>query len=494
MIDDSELAQGLLESGLVDRDRLMEVARHRTNERNLYHTLLDHQAIEERDLVRLAGKMLNVPTVRLERISIAPEVLDLVPASMANRNRVIPLSIEKEGETHRLVLGMTDPIDVLAMDEIATHTGIDIRPVLVGPTELEAALIKVYTRRRISQADIPAPDVPVAEINSVDPDDPFADIGELAMEALDNTGWEEFFDDAANLAMEDSAAISQEMRDRPVSGAFEMGDDDDDLPQIDVIEMIGAPSEPQQDDPLEDWEVDDAITNTPTNQVDPVTQRRTGKSQIVSAADAMNLFGDPSPAADSSAELEEKFIPNVDDEFDDVGEPTEKKSLEELSDSGVIDRTGKTSLGVGVVAEDGAAGRAALRAPKAKTAHTDRLRKSDPRASKKANTDYGELGRQILKTEIAKDEALAEEKGDEPPTADVPDESTDRMEEPQTTRRKKKGDELEQKKTDLKQVSIPDDVDLKLLLRGILTHLLKNDLLDAETLKGIIESSLPPES
>lgn len=493
MIDDSELAQGLLESGLVERDLLMEVARHRTSERNLYHTLLDHQAIEERDLVRLAGKMLNVPTVRLERISIAPEVLDLVPASMANRNRVIPLSLEKEGETHRLVLGMTDPIDVLAMDEIATHTGIDIRPVLVGPTELEAALIKVYNRRRISQADIPAPDVPVAQINSVDPDDPFADIGELAMEALDNTGWEEFFDDAASLPLEDSAAISQEMRDRPVSGVFEMGDEDDGLPQIDVIEMIGAPSEPQEDDPLEDWEVDDAITNTPTNRADPVTERRVGKSQIVSAADAMDLFSDAGPSKDERAEQEEQSAPE-DDEFDDVGEPTEKKTLEELSDSGVIDRTGKTSLGLGVVAEDGAAGKAALRAPKAKTAHTDRIRKNDPRSNKRLNTDYGELGRQILKTEIAKDEA--ENQGKQAPAGEVPDESTDRMEEPQTTRRKKneKNDKLDQQKTDLKQVVIPDDVDVKLLLRGLLTHLFKNDLLDAETLKEILESSIPPKS
>lgn len=456
MIDDSELAQGILEAGLVDRDVLMEVAHHRSSERNLYYTLLDRQVVEERDLVRLAGKILNVPTVRLERISIEPEVLDMVPASMANRNRVIPLSIEKEGGEKRLVLGMIDPIDVLAMDEVSTHTGIDIRPVLVGPTELEAALIKVYTRRRSADAEIPIPEMPVAEINAVDPNDPFSDIGELALEAIDNAGWEEFFDSAAEVSVEDSAVISQDMRDRPASGVFEVGEDDEDgIPSIDMIEMVPATSQGKED-PLDEWEVDDAITNTPTNKVDAVTQRRAGKSQIVSAADAMNLFADP---------------PAEDDE--DVGEPTERKSFDELSESNVLEKTGKTTVGIGVAhLDEGAAGRAALRAPKAKTAHTDRLKRDE--GKKRSDTDYGELGRQILKSEIEKDAEketdVREGEGEDPKT-------------------EKKSDD---KKTDLKSIAIPDDADLRLVLQGLVNTLLEKEVVDPKTIRDILALAKSP--
>ncbi|QED28832.1 hypothetical protein FRD01_16615 [Microvenator marinus] len=456
MIDDSELAQGILEAGLVDRDVLMEVAHHRSSERNLYYTLLDRQVVEERDLVRLAGKILNVPTVRLERISIEPEVLDMVPASMANRNRVIPLSIEKEGGEKRLVLGMIDPIDVLAMDEVSTHTGIDIRPVLVGPTELEAALIKVYTRRRSADAEIPIPEMPVAEINAVDPNDPFSDIGELALEAIDNAGWEEFFDSAAEVSVEDSAVISQDMRDRPASGVFEVGEDDEDgIPSIDMIEMVPATSQGKED-PLDEWEVDDAITNTPTNKVDAVTQRRAGKSQIVSAADAMNLFADP---------------PAEDDE--DVGEPTERKSFDELSESNVLEKTGKTTVGIGVAhLDESAAGRAALRAPKAKTAHTDRLKRDE--GKKRSDTDYGELGRQILKSEIEKDAEketdVREGEGEDPKT-------------------ERKSDD---KKTDLKSIAIPDDADLRLVLQGLVNTLLEKEVVDSKTIRDILALAKSP--
>lgn len=465
MIDDSELAQGILEAGLVDRDVLMEVAHHRSSERNLYYTLLDRQVVEERDLVRLAGKILNVPTVRLERISIEPEVLDMVPASMANRNRVIPLSIEKEGGEKRLVLGMIDPIDVLAMDEISTHTGIDIRPVLVGPTELESALIKVYTRRRSADAELPIPEMPVAEINAVDPNDPFSDIGELALEAIDNAGWEEFFDSAAEVSVEDSAVISQDMRDRPASGVFEVGEEDEDgIPSIDMIEMVPATSEGKED-PLDEWEVDDAITNTPTNKVDAVTERRQGKSQIVSAADAMNLFADP---------------PAEDDE-EDVGEPTERKSFDELSESNVLEKTGKTTVGIGVAhLDESAAGRAALRAPKAKTAHTDRLKRED--GKKRSDTDYGELGRQILKSEIEKD-AEKEAQAD-PDTDKVTD-----VREGEDPKTEKKTDD---RKTDLKSVAIPDDADLRLVLQGLVNTLLEKEVVDPKTIRDILALAKSP--
>jgi hypothetical protein len=380
----------------------------------------------------------------------------MVPASMANRNRVIPLSIEKEGGEKRLVLGMIDPIDVLAMDEVSTHTGIDIRPVLVGPTELEAALIKVYTRRRSADAEIPIPEMPVAEINAVDPNDPFSDIGELALEAIDNAGWEEFFDSAAEVSVEDSAVISQDMRDRPASGVFEVGEDDEDgIPSIDMIEMVPATSQGKED-PLDEWEVDDAITNTPTNKVDAVTQRRAGKSQIVSAADAMNLFADP---------------PAEDDE--DVGEPTERKSFDELSESNVLEKTGKTTVGIGVAhLDEGAAGRAALRAPKAKTAHTDRLKRDE--GKKRSDTDYGELGRQILKSEIEKDAEketdVREGEGEDPKT-------------------ERKSDD---KKTDLKSIAIPDDADLRLVLQGLVNTLLEKEVVDSKTIRDILALAKSP--
>lgn len=481
MIEDSELAQSLLESGLVDRDRLMEVARHRTPERNLYHTLLTYDAVEERALVKLAGKLLNVPSVRLDRIVIAPDVLELVPASMANRNKVIPLSIEQDGAHKRLVLGMIDPIDVLAMDEVSSHTGIDIRPVLVGPTDLESALIKVYNRRVVEK---------------VDPNNPFADIGDLAVAALDNAEWEDLFDSAQQLALEDSSVISQEMRDRPASGVFEVmeGEDEDDLPIIDIIDMV-SPAKPSNVDvdPLDEWEVDDAITNSATNKV---VSSIPGVSQIVSAADAMNLFDDPvAPAPEITASEPARTSPKVqvvpkaiptpdpadDNTDDDVGEPTEKKSLSDLStDSEALENTGKTSIGVGTSAQDdSAAGRAALRAPKAKTAHTDRIKHgAQPRRS---DTDYGELGRQLLQSEIARDEAAAKEAATaqaEPVEDEV--EPTDRLFEG-----------IVDEATDVHLIAIPEDVDTRLLLRNLLSHLHKAGLLDKEVISEIIHTARP---
>jgi hypothetical protein len=57
---------------------------------------------------------------------------------------VLPITIEVDRGIERLVLAMSDPMDMVAMDEIADHTGIDIRPLLAGPGILTRTLEKVY--------------------------------------------------------------------------------------------------------------------------------------------------------------------------------------------------------------------------------------------------------------------------------------------------------------------------------------------------------------
>lgn len=413
MIDDAQLVQSLLQAGLVDQSTIKEGLRRRGDKQTtLYEVLLQQRLVNENDLIRLAASILNLPTAQLDRTEIEPDVLALVPNSMATRNRVLPIQVRNERGQQILILGMADPLDMMAMDEVATHTGIDIRPVLVGPLALEAALQRVYAR---------------------DHDD-LAGIGALAMDVLEDANWAEFFDSATSMGeVEDSSVISQEMRERPTTDVFEVLDEDvDGLPSLDVLELVDLNDVPKADESVE-WEADEVATSK-TNEA--LTRRRKATSEIVSASKASDMF----PTATGSAKVEARKVA-AEEEDDEVGEPTMKKSLEELSEHDQLDNTGShTQRGVGSDGE-GTGGLAALR-PKAEDtdsldsanlddtggSHTsmgvgvrEMSKTAKHRSAKAGETDYGALGRQILKTKTPEDdEAPNATPAPEPPLKEPP--------------------------------------------------------------------------
>ncbi len=243
MIDDSQLIPRLMADGLIDHDRLQEgldLARKRGG--TLYDTILEHELVEEREVIRIASDLLNVPQVILSEVEIDEEMVQILPVEMARRNQSLPLEMVEEGESKVLRLAMTDPIDVMAMDEVSTELGVNIRPVLVGPSDLAAALRRLY-----EEGDEQEGPILVDMMDGRNPED----------------SWVALFsgeDEEEGLA--DSSVISQEMKDRPPTGVFELVEDDldelDELDEFDLEEVSGTGLREAVN--LDEWDLDDAFS------------------------------------------------------------------------------------------------------------------------------------------------------------------------------------------------------------------------------------------
>ena len=57
---------------------------------------------------------------------------------------MIPLFVKKEGETGQLFLGMEDPSNLAVLDDLSFRTGMEIHPVMVGPSDLGEAMDRYY--------------------------------------------------------------------------------------------------------------------------------------------------------------------------------------------------------------------------------------------------------------------------------------------------------------------------------------------------------------
>ncbi|WP_221028924.1 GspE/PulE family protein [Actomonas aquatica] len=81
-----------------------------------------------------------LPRVSLTGRAVAGEVLGLLEGEQARRYDALPIELRDD----TLVLGMADPLDVDAIDDLAALTGRLVEPVLVARGELRAALDRFY--------------------------------------------------------------------------------------------------------------------------------------------------------------------------------------------------------------------------------------------------------------------------------------------------------------------------------------------------------------
>jgi type IV pilus assembly protein PilB len=145
MKEKPKLGELLVEAGAIDDAQLKSaLGEQRQWGRPLGMTLVRMGFLDEDTLIHTLANQLKLPVVKLSGKQVNAEVLERVPVDLAEKHRCIPLLVNDEGGQQVLYLGMEDPADLEALDDISFRLGEKVRPVLVMPTELEEALKRHY--------------------------------------------------------------------------------------------------------------------------------------------------------------------------------------------------------------------------------------------------------------------------------------------------------------------------------------------------------------
>ena len=103
--------------------------------------LVEKNLLSEEQLLSVLEKVSKLPCINLLEKHLEPEAVLSIPADMAWRHLVIPIS--KKGE--KLYLAMADPTNFSAVDEIAMYTGAAINQVLVKESAIRYAIEQYYS-------------------------------------------------------------------------------------------------------------------------------------------------------------------------------------------------------------------------------------------------------------------------------------------------------------------------------------------------------------
>jgi type IV pilus assembly protein PilB len=137
----------LVQAGLIDELQLhTALAEQQQWGNRLGVALVKLGMIDEQELLQALSRKLGAPAVRLQGKRIDPAVLALVPRDLAERHACLPLFTKQEAGVEVIYVGMEDPGDLAALDELRFRTGLKVRPVIVAPTELWETLDRSYRR------------------------------------------------------------------------------------------------------------------------------------------------------------------------------------------------------------------------------------------------------------------------------------------------------------------------------------------------------------
>ena len=134
-----QLGQILLEQGLISEEHLQRaLEEHRNTPKSLGRVLIDLGYIRERDLVRALAEQVGLEFVDLTEYRVDAAATALLPEALCRRYRALPIG-EEDG---KLLVAMSDPANVYALDDIRTITGRDVRPVVATSNDVEQAIQK----------------------------------------------------------------------------------------------------------------------------------------------------------------------------------------------------------------------------------------------------------------------------------------------------------------------------------------------------------------
>jgi type IV pilus assembly protein PilB len=134
-----QLGQILIELGYITQDQLEQaLAEHQRTPKSLGRVLIDLGMIKEGDLVRALAEQVGLEFVDLAEHPVDPTATTLLPEALARRYRAIPIG-ERDG---KLLVAMSDPANVYALDDIRTITNRDVQPLVATASDVERAIQK----------------------------------------------------------------------------------------------------------------------------------------------------------------------------------------------------------------------------------------------------------------------------------------------------------------------------------------------------------------
>lgn len=142
-----KLGEILIRDGLINEEQLNQALAQQSDEgARLGEILVKLGFITEQNMIAAIGKQLSIPYVSLSTEHLKPAVdqglEELISKDFAVKNHVLALS----RNLNSLTCAISDPFDLILLDNLRKMTGCEINPVIATRADIEEAISKFYSK------------------------------------------------------------------------------------------------------------------------------------------------------------------------------------------------------------------------------------------------------------------------------------------------------------------------------------------------------------
>jgi type IV pilus assembly protein PilB len=139
------LGELLLKAGVLDEEQLgMALEIQQQDGGKLGHILVDQLILNDEQLADTLASQKGIPRITLASLTVDREVVAFLPERVARRRTIIPLYYDDDGA---VVVAMSDPLDIEALDEVEVRSGRRAVPVVTTVSEILHAIDKYMTHQ-----------------------------------------------------------------------------------------------------------------------------------------------------------------------------------------------------------------------------------------------------------------------------------------------------------------------------------------------------------
>lgn len=139
----------LLESGLITEEQLEYVLEvQKTTDKKIGEIFVEEGIISEDEVIEMLEFQFGIPHIDLNKHLIDSEIPRLISEKMARRYTLIP--VKQDGK--RLIVAMSDPLNIFAIDDIKIATGLDVVPVIATNQGILDAIDQYYETESVEKA------------------------------------------------------------------------------------------------------------------------------------------------------------------------------------------------------------------------------------------------------------------------------------------------------------------------------------------------------
>lgn len=141
----------LVDAGVITAEQLQEaLAKQRELKLRLGETLVELKFTDEQEIAEALHRQMGFPIAKIREARLSPDVIGLLPESIVRKHNVLPFEIDGNNP-NILRVAMSDPLDILAVDDLAIVTNMQIDVMVATPSDIYFGIERYYGNSQVSK-------------------------------------------------------------------------------------------------------------------------------------------------------------------------------------------------------------------------------------------------------------------------------------------------------------------------------------------------------